>query len=478
MADCGAAAQAALMVKITLDVPDDVAAHLVELEARLKRLEADKTGSEQPVPEEDIDVVTAGIGLEFKRRLLQAVDVDAKRILVDGQPHTKVGRYEATFFAKEGPVKVTRSLYRPCGARNAKTVDVVAARLGAVGGWLPNAAKAAAFLLQQGTSREAEATARALGVLPYSRSSFERGAHEVGERFSIVRDDVEDALIQNYKIPRKAHSISVSLDRVAVPFEEPRNMPADWRPTPDGPQRPIERAWHMAYVGTVTIHDDRGEALHTIRYGRMPLFGHEDLVGAMTRDVKSLLKKRRDLVVVLLTDGAQEMVDALDAQLNLDTLGVEPRRHIDFWHVVEKLGSAAKLIHGPDAEVVLKRWRILLLNSNHAAGRIQAELIASRVENLNDEKCPVHAAITYMTNQGPRMSFAAGRAAGLPIGSGNVEATCKSLFGQRFVRTGSRWKEPSGQHIVDLRALALSERWEDAMNATLKLDVHRVVRAA
>jgi len=58
-------------VKITIEVPDDVAAHLVELEVRLKRLEADTVGTEQPVPEEDIDLVSSGIGLEFKRRLLQ-----------------------------------------------------------------------------------------------------------------------------------------------------------------------------------------------------------------------------------------------------------------------------------------------------------------------------------------------------------------------------------------------------------------------
>jgi hypothetical protein len=478
MVDRLSADDAAPMVKITIEVPDDVAAHLVQLEARLKRLEADKTGAEQLVPEEDIDVVSAGIGLEFKRRLLQAADVDAKRVLVDGRPHARVGRYEATFFAKEGPIKVTRCLYRPCGERNAKTVDVVAARLGAIDGWLPNAAKAAAFLLQQGTSREAETTARALGVLPYSRSSFERVAHEVGERFSIVRDDVEERIIHQYRVPRRARSISVSLDRVAVPFEEPRTMPADWHPSPDGPQRPITRAWHMAYVGTVTIHDAHGEALHTIRYGRMPLFSHEDLVGSMTRDVKALLKKRPKLVVVLLTDGAKEMVDALDAQLHAEALGTEPRRHVDFWHVVEKLGSAAKVIHGPNAAAVLNRWRVLLLNSHRAVAHIQSELVACGLEDTDDEDCPVHAAITYMTNQGARMTFAAARAAGLPIGSGNVEATCKSLFGQRFVRTGSRWKEPTGQHIVDLRAVALSGRWDDAMELTLRLEAQQVLRAA
>jgi hypothetical protein len=77
-------------------------------------------------------------------------------------------------------------------------------------------------------------------------------------------------------------------------------------------------------------------------------------------------------------------------------------------------------------------------------------------ESVGPDHPPVHAAIPYIQSHS---ADARARRLGLALGTGNVEATCQSLLETRMKRCGARWKEETGQHIVQLRALALSDRW-------------------
>jgi hypothetical protein len=339
-----------------------------------------------------------------------------------------------------------------------------------------------AFLLAQGTSRDAEVIATTLKRLPYSRSSFERIGQSVGALHGIVRAEVETALIERFEVPGSAHSVSVSLDRVAMPMEEPRARPRG-RPKKGAAKRPVAFVYRMAYCGTVTLHDSEGRGLHTIRYGRMPKSSAKALSESLGADVAALLAKRPDLKVCILTDGAPELHGLLDGALAETLPGVTVHRLVDFWHLVEKLAPAAAHIPGDtNGRHVLARWKLSLLNSRHAIGHVINALQRSgrsstRIGGIGEVR-PVGDALRYLRNHRDRMGYAAARAAGLPIGSGNVEATCKSLVSLRFRRPGARWKEDSGQHILDLRALALSDRFHAAAELTLVPLRHDVRRAA
>lgn len=412
---------------------------------------------------------TAAIERAGHQAVLSALDVDAAHVSVNGERYARVGRHPAEYKTTAGPVVVWRSLYRLSSERNGKTVNAVTLRSGAVADeWLPETAKQMAHLLQQGTSREAEETATRMGRLPYSRSSFERVGHAVGEMYVPRRHDIEEVLIRAVEVPDKATSVSVSLDRVSVPMEEPRPRPPG-RPPKDAPKKWVQRKFRMAYCGTVTMHDAEGKALHTIRYGSMPESGAEALVTSLASDVVALRKQRSELAVMKLCDGAAEMWGLLDAEFDEETFGIT-HALIDFWHLMEKLSAAAKVIHGDDdAPAVMKRWKLRLLNCNAAATEILDELIASGKENIRVGKDrPVHDGITYLDNNGHRMQYASARRRGLPIGSGNVEATCKTLVGQRMKRAGSRWKTETGDHILHMRALSLSDRWGEAIDITLR----------
>ena len=419
--------------------------------------------------EDDIEKSVAAVERAAHQVVLASLDVDAPRVLIDGRPYRRVGRCEAEYKTKAGPVPVPRSLYRAEGERNGRVVDAVSLRAGVVAdGWLPHAAEAMAHLLQQGTSRESEVTGQRLGRLPYSRSSFERVGHHVGALLEAHRIEVDDALAESVEVPAETASLSLSIDRVSLPMEEPRARPKG-RPRKGAPRRPISRVFRMAYCATVTLHDNKGAALRTLRYGCMPDSDPATLCSAMARDAAAILERRPDLDIALLADGAPEMWNLLGSQDRL-LAGRSVVKLIDLWHVLEKLGKAARVIHGADeADDVLRRWRLLLLNRADAAQTILDLLIISGCEHAKrDGERPVHEAITYLSNNADRMQYAGARRAGLPLGSGNVEATCKSLVEQRMKRAGARWKHVTGQHILQLRALALSDRWEPAIGITLR----------
>jgi hypothetical protein len=154
-------------------------------------------------------------------------------------------------------------------------------------------------------------------------------------------------------------------------------------------------------------------------------------------------------------------------------------RLVDFWHVIEKLGKAAAAMLGTaDGSRRLAQWKLRLLNNERAPQQILSELEGSGLEwKKVGDTTPVHDAITYLTNHAERLGYVAARAQGRNIGSGTVEATCKSLVQVRMCRSGARWRPDTAQALLSLRALALSDRWDSGITHTLA-PLRRDVRKA
>ena len=479
------------MPKIVIEVPEalaQVGKAMAEQLAELERTMARQGGGKAVDYAEVERAVSEAAGrteLAAHAVILQSLDIDVPAVIIGGIRYTRVGRCEASYHTMVGSVSVERSLYRRSGERGGepggKVVDAVSLRAGVVGdGWLPRTARAIAHAVQQGTSREAEATAGEFGRLPYSRTSFERVAHLVGALAVADHQDIEDALIDAYEVPAEARSISVSMDRVSVPMEEPRARPVG-RPRKGAAKRPVERNFRMAYVGTVTVHDEQGVGRHTIRYGCMPEGDVIGLRNRMVADVAKLRSKQPELKLQLICDGAPEMWNLLEEGFT-PKFGNDLYRLVDLCHLTEKLGAAAQAIDDDSkaAGERVSRWKMTLLNRGSAAKDILEELVESGLDEGVGENHPIHAAITYLQTHSAdadRMNYARARRLGLALGSGNAEATCKSLFEVRMKRCGSRWKEETGQHIVQLRSLALSDRWGPAIELTLR-PLSKAVRAS
>lgn len=423
--------------------------------------------------EREIADSAARIEREMLAATLRGLDVDAPRVLIGGRPHGRVGRYEMTYNGFPGSVVVERTLYRPLGERNAPTVDPIAVRAGIVeGAWLPATARSMAQRIAIGTSREAEAMAKLDGRLPYSRTSFEEVAHRVGELVVDQRAEIEEVLLEARPLPSGTASIAIALDRSAMAFEEPRKRPPG-RPRKGAAKRPVSRVFHMAWSGTLTFHDREGEVLDTVHYGREPAFG-DMLAETLASDVLLIRARHPDLPVVLLCDGAHELWSMLESQLK----GMSDiTSTVDFWHLMEKLAAAAAVVAPGDEPARLSAWKLALLNRDDAAEAILDELRDSGLEDAVVGKAkPVHAAITYLDNHAARMRYRTSRRRGLPIGSGPVEANAKSLYTVRMTRPGARWKPRTADHVLQLRAHLLSDRFVEAL--ALALPKSQVVRRA
>jgi hypothetical protein len=134
---------------------------------------------------------------------------------------------------------------------------------------------------------------------------------------------------------------------------------------------------------------------------------------------------------------------------------------LDYYHALEHLTLLTNALYGEGSALAKKRfrqWRQALLRD-----KVQ-QVIAQAKADLPTRRQPRTLAqkqIAYLERNRAKMLYQTYRQAGYFIGSGVVEAACKSVVGQRLKQSGMLWSLKGAQHVLTVRCALLSGWFDD-----------------
>jgi hypothetical protein len=410
---------------------------------------------------EDFERELHGYFVAAEREVLAAelarLEVDLPAVRIEGEVYRRVVRCEETYVSAVGPMRVMRSLYRRGGSEE-HTLCPMELRAGLVEGrWTPLAARQAAFVVAHLTPQEGEDLFRELGNMTPSKSSLDRLPKQLSEHWETERSRFEAELRAEEPVSAEAVTLAVSLDGVMVPMKDgarahKRNDTKAQDKRTRGPA-----GYSEVGCGTLSYYDAAGNRLSTVRMARLPEKHKAGLKTMLTQEIEAALRQQPDLRLVKLADGARDNWTYLS---DLLPSGIEL---VDFYHAGEPLKRAFDVAYGENSsksKAPFEKYRHLLRDD--AKGVEKVVRTPCHLRDTHPRKKRLSTELAYFRRHRRQMRYAEAQAQNLPIGSGVVEAACKTLATQRLKRSGMRWRHHGGQAILTLRALQQSQRFERA----------------
>jgi hypothetical protein len=131
---------------------------------------------------------------------------------------------------------------------------------------------------------------------------------------------------------------------------------------------------------------------------------------------------------------------------------------IDFYHVSEYLAAAGAVIAGPKAKAWIDKQQSRL-KENRVAQVIEALLPHIEEAEVSEAEAPVRVCHRYLTNHREQLKYREAIAAGLPIGSGEVEGGHRYVVQERLKKAGAWWKPDNARKMLALRVNRANGEW-------------------
>lgn len=282
---------------------------------------------------------------------------------------------------------------------------------------------------------------------------IERVAEEVGRQVEAWLSDQQQQMLQTG--PATSPTLEpgakfyVSFDGTGVPVRKNELLGRRGKQT-DGSARTREAK--LGCVFTQAGLDKEGypqrDADSTTYVGAIEsstLFGWRMYAEALRRGLDQAK------TVIALTDGARYNRTIVQTHFP-DAVHI-----VDLFHAYEHLTAIAQILWGQEAKAP-KAWRALLEAGDIArlvrkAGKYLPASVKSKKAMLKQ--------LGYFQKNAAQMCYAEYREKKFFVGSGVVEAGCRTVIGERLKQSGMRWSVRGANAIIALRCCILSGRFED-----------------
>ena len=223
----------------------------------------------------------------------------------------------------------------------------------------------------------------------------------------------------------------------------------------------VDSGYREGMVGSIALYDGDGERLHTTYIAASPEYGKETFFERLLREINRVKQSHPTAETVGIADGAKNNWAFLAKHTN--------KQILDFWHASEYLSNASyAMFTRKNQSIERGEWvNNQCHNLKHkkgAATRILNELKPYAEKRLAKQvKENLEATVSYFGNniKAGRMKYYDHINNRLPIGSGVVEAACKTIIKHRLGASGMRWKDAGMKVILSLRTLVKTAgRWD------------------
>jgi len=370
------------------------------------------------------------------------------------------GQREKQLTTVVGPVSVQRAYYH-CRRCQAGVVpkDI---ELDVVGtSFSPGVKRMMGFVGGREAFLDGRISLKELAGIEISTKAVERTAEAIGEEIEgMMRHELEIVTSGKVVLLERRQSIAtmyVAMDGTGVPVV-PRETQGRKGRGDDGKAKTREAK--LGCVFTQTVIDKNGRPVRdeksTTYVGGIEeagLFGKRVYAEAVRRGLNQSNR------VVVLGDGAPWIWGIADMHF---TGAIQI---VDLYHALQRLAEVGKSVYGTQSS----KWKEWAEPRGEALNRGDVESVVKSLRRLRPleliGKKSVLNAIDYFQTNTQRMRYGEFREAGLFIGSGVVEAACKTVIGKRLKQSGMWWTVRGANAILWLRCCQLSGRWEDHWEA-------------